>query len=84
MFDDGRRARSLGGPESVVLAVVHLLNGEQFLINEEDALSSRTCGPTLELVTSLKSYVLVLFREELNFLELVRLEIEFLFGQSPN
>ena len=45
MFDNGRRTRRLYGPDPVVLVVVGLLDGEQLLICEKDALLSPTCGP---------------------------------------
>lgn len=84
VFDDGRRAGSLSRPDPIVLMVVGLLDSEQLLICEEDALPSLTSGPTLELTTSLEPYALVVISKELNFLQLVRLEVEFVFGYSAD
>ncbi|UYV71575.1 hypothetical protein LAZ67_8003722 [Cordylochernes scorpioides] len=54
----------------VVLVVVRLLESEQLLGREEDALPSLTSGSMLELATSFQPYALVLTREELNLSKL--------------
>lgn len=60
--------------------VMCLLDVEQLLIREENALPSLTSGPTLELAASLNPHALVLVAEALHFLKLERLEFELLFG----
>ena len=79
VFDNGRRAVSLSGPAPVVLVVVRLLDGEQLLVREQDALPSLSSGPTLELATSLEPHTFVFIGEQLNFLELVRHEVKLPF-----
>ena len=53
---------------------MQLLDGEQLLIYEEDSLPLLSCGPTMELMASLRAYVLAIVRKQLAFLELIRLE----------
>jgi len=84
MFDDGRRTRSFCGPDSVILVVVGLFYGKKLLVCEENALPFLTSGETKELAAPLESYALVFIREELNFLELVWLEVELFFGHLTN
>lgn len=86
---------SFYGPYLVVLVVVNLLYGEQLLICEEKPLPSLRFGPTFELAASPKMPpiqksvapkppTLVLLREKLNILVLVRLESEHLIRHSPH
>ena len=77
--DNGRRVGSLSGPAPVVLGVVRLLDGEQLLVREQDALPSLSSGPTLELATSLEPHTFVFIGEQLNFLELVRHQVKLPF-----
>lgn len=84
VFDDRRRAGGLRGPAPVVLVIMGLFDGEELLIREENFVPLKRSVPTKKSLASFKSYALVVVGEELNFLELERLEMEILFGYSTN
>ncbi|KAL1513578.1 hypothetical protein ABEB36_002973 [Hypothenemus hampei] len=79
-FDDGRRAQSLCTPDSIILMIVIVFNCEKLLICDNDPLPTCTCDLMLELTASLEPHALIFIRVELNFLELLCLEVELLFS----
>uniref|UniRef100_A0A1I7SNP7 Secreted protein n=1 Tax=Bursaphelenchus xylophilus TaxID=6326 RepID=A0A1I7SNP7_BURXY len=81
-FKNGGRFLTLNSPTPAILVVVGLLDVEILLIREQDLLSSLSCGATLEFSTFFEPYLLVVFREALGLLELVRLALWCITGHS--
>ncbi|CAD5231405.1 unnamed protein product [Bursaphelenchus xylophilus] len=81
-FKNGGWFLTLNSPTPAILVVVGLLDVEIFLIREQDLLSSLSCGATVELSTFFEPYLLVVFREALSFLELVRLTLRYIDHHS--
>lgn len=84
MFDNGPTAGDRSRPVSVILMIVRLFDGEQLLSVKMNALPVERCLSTKKSIESFESYALVITGEKLNFLQLVRHQMEMLFGYSPN
>lgn len=76
--------RGLGDSASVVLVIVSLFHGEQFVIHEEDAIPVERCILMKKSIASFESYALVIAGEEFNFLQMLWHQVEILFGCLPN
>ena len=69
---------------SIVLWVVGLFYGEQFLVCEQNRLPPAFGGPLFEEAASLQPLNFVFISEKLHSSELVRLQVEIIFGYSSH
>ncbi|GBM13761.1 hypothetical protein AVEN_90023-1 [Araneus ventricosus] len=84
MFNNCRGAWSVYRPDAIVLGVMSLLDGEELLISEKESLPALTCSPSKKFSASLESHEFVFFNENMNFLELLRLQSKLCFCHSPH
>lgn len=83
IFNNGRGFWSLSSPYPIILVIIRLLYGEKLLICEKVPFPIVDWRPNnrrpLQLTATFKPNALVLICQELNFLELIRFEIELVF-----
>lgn len=77
VFEEGRRARGLCEPTSIVRVIVSLLDSKQFLVTEENAFPVQRCVSAKELFASFESHEFIVIAEKLIFGVWLEVEASF-------